>query len=48
MDIVEKGSASHEPDMLKGTAHDAAEKGHVATDQYLHFSPRCMHFGLII
>lgn len=33
MDTVEKGDTMHQPDILKGTAHDAAEKGHVATDK---------------
>lgn len=32
-DIGEKFDTTHEPDVLKGTAHDAAERGHAATDQ---------------
>lgn len=32
-EIAEKAGATHEPDMLKGSAHDAAERGHAATDQ---------------
>lgn len=34
-EIAEKASATHQhqPDVLKGTAHDAAERGHAATDQ---------------
>lgn len=32
-DIAEKTDTIYQPDALKGSAHDAAEKGHAATDQ---------------
>ena len=33
LETAEKGDSVHQADAYKGTAHDAAEKGHVATDQ---------------
>lgn len=33
-DIAEKANAHHDEPILKGTAHEAAERGHTATDMY--------------
>lgn len=42
--IAEKATTEHDEPILKETAHEAAEKGHAATDMYV----LVLHFTLLI